>query len=299
MKNVFLFILLGIWIPSAPAEERVKQFGDLTVTYSESGEERKEAFLQLSNPSKNLSKRIDLEMTYFIENIRFFKPDRIVVYGHMDRDSGYDIFTIIDTSSLESIDTIWALHSAISPDGRMAAYKFFYSTHGRQPASKALIVYDFSVSPAMNRITEKSSWKAERGMILFPEKNRREGRYYYEEVETDTKEAQYYPSPIVWSKDSMRIATTQWEKEKNQNSLLIIDISKGLTFPQVTTISLDHNKFLQPYYKDTFPKEEYPRALLSFEELHFSEDGREVVLTSDRNGPFKEMTINVPVPSVE
>jgi hypothetical protein len=229
-------------------------------------------------------------------DILFIEPQRIVVQGG-SRAPMYtpgDILTVIDTERNEVIHVLWGWGAAFSPDRKTVAYEFrIPPAIGQTRLSPALVSYDLTAPPVLNRMASAGESPAERGIVLYPEGHRLAQRYWVLLQEGDPDRR--YVSPIAWSPDSKRIAVVEYQAPSGDR-LVVVDVSRGLRQPSVTTVPITREEFLQSSFQGVIP-DEYAGAYVSFRELHFNEDGQSVVMTSWGVGPFAEKTITVAVPT--
>lgn len=235
--------------------------------------------------------RFELNRTAAVTEVLIVNPGRIVVRGELG--SRGDILTLIDVERGQVVDTVWGRNAVVSPDLWTAAYEFRVPPASCQAClSAALVAYDLTASPLLNTQASMGN-PEERGIVLYPE-GQRLARRYWIPLEEGQPERRYV-SPIAWSPDSKRLAVVEYQAPSGDR-LVVVDVSRGLGQPAVTTLPIQREDFLDPQFWSANPGE-YAEAHVSFRDLHFSEDGQSVLMTSWRNGPFAEKTVTLAVPS--
>lgn len=277
---------------AAPAQELTWTFGEITIRAAgRSG--NAQAFLELRWKDGRGPARLPLEHTAEIKEAWAPAPNRIVVWGTLA--SRGDVFTLIQTQTGRVEDTFWGYDASVSPDRKTVAYKFRTPpSAGPVRFSPALLAYDLTAPVAANRAPGASSAQPdERGVVLYPERHRREQRYWI--LLPEGEPGRDFVSPIAWRRDSRTIAVVEHTEPDTDEQLVMIDVSRGLRQPVVAVVPVWRSDFLSQRYGNAVPSE-YAKAYVAFKDLRFTEDGRSVTLTSWEGGPFAGRSITVPVP---
>jgi hypothetical protein len=294
MTRYVLYILSMalLAVAAAAGKEITRESGGLSVKAADP-EGPTGAHVEIQRAGAGEPLRVELNRTAVVTDVLFVTPKRIVVWGELG--SRGDILTLIDAERGQVIDTLWGWNAAVSPDLKTAGYEFRVPPASCQAClSAALVGYDLTASPVSNTQTVMGE-PEERGIVLYPEGHRL-ARRYWTPVEQGQPERRYV-SPIAWSPDSKRLAVVEYQAPAGDR-LVVVDVSRGLGQPTVTTLSIWREDFLDPQ-PWTGNAGEYAEAYVSFRDLHFSADGRSVVMTSWRGGPFAEKTLTLPVPSTD
>ncbi len=302
IRTLFSAAVLAIAVRSLSAAEIRKQSGDLVVTVAEADGGAGKPRVLFERAGSGQTATVDLNNhTESVSDILFTAPDQFVVRGKLRNGSRDDVLTVISTRWNMISDTVWARDLVVSPDGRTAGYQFRSpDSMGRTVLLTALVAYDLTAPAEPNRArSARNEDPSERGIPVYPEENRVRERYWIlvEQGGTMTGGAprRSFVSPIAWSPDSKRLAVVEHEGEEAR--LVIVDVSKGLRHASAMLVPIDREAFLQPNPGNALPID-LADSFVTFRDLHFSENGGSVSLTSWQLGPFAEKTVGLAVPSV-
>ena len=298
MKPYLLHIVAAALLAAAVADAKEirKESGGLVVTGADR-DGNTSARVQIERIGQGKPVTIQLDNTASVMDVLFVGPRRIVVQGGSRAEMSVpgDIFTVIDTEWNEIVDTFWGWDAVVSPDMRGVAYWFrIPPAIGQTRLSPALVAYDLTAPPTLNRLPDAASSPSERGIILYPESHRMTQRYWI--LLQESEPGRSFVSPIAWSPDSKRIAVVEHQEPSRDVRLVVVDVSGGLRQPSITAVPIAYEEFMNPSFW-TAARDDYSNAYPSFRDLHFSEDGRSVVMTSWGTGPFAEKTMTVAIPS--
>jgi hypothetical protein len=216
---------------------------------------------------------------------------KLLAVGELPR--GGDTISIIDLIRNEHQDTIWAYGYSFSPSKKFLAYVSHYPPYGLPELRQSIIlVYDFSKSPAENRLPTTINMDAivtAPGLPVFPERNVEKQTY---DVTIDAKHD--YISPILWSDDENTLVFVEFYK--GHCSLVSIDISDGIKKPGILRKMIDIKDLIKwDILMEVTKKEIEPRPnILSIKTIRWKDKGSIIVEPFPQYYLDKEIELRLP-----
>jgi hypothetical protein len=248
------------------------------------GESPQVTFHVRCTPTGRESTIVVANYTQAVDSVFLPEPGKLVAIGELD--VGSRIISVMDLRASRLVDTVWAWQPSVSHNLRNVAYGFRIPPHGLPLfRSAVLLLYDFR--PAPEAIPHgRSVFPEEKGFILYPRRNRVEGKY-----ELPSERPRVFCSPIAWSGDDDRIAVV--DANEGVIDAVIVSIAKGPTEPLVTKWSVDATLFLKDAYKGVLPEEYRHMGTLPISQLQFANGGSALEMTSIDAGPFARKTVRL------
>ncbi len=216
--------------------------------------------------------------SYMVEVVDLYpsKDKILVVHGKLEW--GGDIFTLLELTRETVIDTIWGWDASISPDRTKIAYNFRYPPHSMPLyRTSVLLVYDLTKTPEENSMDESKDNPENRGFILWPERNRKQNRYFIPAMSYE--EQQHIISPIVWNHSSTHVAFLLQKGDREDRMtptyLVVVDVSQGLLEPDVTIQEVNPLPLYKARARQEFQANEMERKIFA-RELRFTDDDQAV-----------------------
>jgi hypothetical protein len=138
----------------------------------------------------------------------------------------------------------------------------------------------------------------ERGVVLYPDRHRREGSYWYlldadAASQRDGLERHGFVPRIAWSPDSRRIGIVEYDGVETR--LVVLDVSRGLQLVSVAKIPIPTGPFLAPGAATRAGTPGARDFRLFVKDLAFTEDGAGIVVTSYPTARFRADSLTLPV----
>jgi len=243
--------------------------------------------LTVSDNNREVTRLVDLTTrAACLQGLRLARPDLLVVLGLLG--GGGDILTLFDLSSSKVLDIMWGWDAEFSHRGNLIAYDYRYPPGGLPVyRTSILLIYDLSRTPMDNSAHPEHLGDPEtRGFIIHPARNRLRQRYFI--PAEDESEKFWFNSPFAWSGDDQKIAFLQHHQDRN--SLVIVDISKGLKNPEIQELDMDRH---MPTFYDEQERRSFKAPFLLPGKVRFGEGDSEVVVTPYRGGPSADKSVTI------
>jgi len=140
----------------------------------------------------------------------------------VDMKYGQSIF-LLDLRSRRVLDRIWGGEFSFSPDGTRVVYRYRYPPHSE--FGDVVLGYELTEAVRGRAPEPDSRTPAERGIILYPEENRRTGKYLAGPVKAETSVR--VTSPFAWCKDGSLVGFLLRREADGTTHLVVLDVSRA------------------------------------------------------------------------
>lgn len=179
--------------------------------------------------------------------------DTLLVFGSVGN-AGQGV-TLVDLQRRREVDFILAYYPRHSLTGRYLIYRKFYPRFAPpEVQSDLVLVYDLARSPRENRLGGEASPVAMRagspehlvasqevGFPIYPLPNVRD-RSYRVWVE-EPAERHLVTTGFLWDRQDERVLFVDREGERQEDSVVVVDLSDGLERPKVAKLPLTESSF--------------------------------------------------------
>lgn len=269
-------------VPLPVREIRVGDRFDATL------QETSRPFVLVITDSKDASVRsVPLsERVHEIRDLAAISDSLLLVQGRLE-ESASDIVTVVNVARAAILDTFWASRTVLAPNRRYVAYEYRYPPAGLPLLRNSVLLF---CDPAAGcpQTGGRPRTPADKGIILYPEENRRERRYVI--VPNSQASVRRFVSPIAWNSASTKLSVL--ESDAGETYLVVVDISKSPLLPTVTRQQLPKGPFIADYVGGRIP-EEYAATPMVASGLRFVDGDTAVEIDSLPLGPFATKTAKI------
>jgi hypothetical protein len=196
---------------------------------------REEALLTLDN------------LTTAVKDIQVV-GDRLVVFGE-EPTARASVITFFHLKTGQVVDTLLAYDYSLSKTGRYLAYRKFYPAQSDPPSTSALILlYDLQADPSENRLKPEKrldpfDQMVEVGHPVYPEWNvsRKSYRVW---VQDHHQRHHLISKRFAWFDEDRKLVFG--EQVGDQNFLVVLDLSNGITGPEIYRMPIEPKPKLLP-----------------------------------------------------